>query len=403
MLAHNVSQLESLLMSRTREREFGGFNLSGTLSRVNTVVPAVNVTQTQSGPARATTWEQCVDSLGKSVGHPLLLRKVTREFKPLNGTLTEGPNTYTAKDFYPYMSLDMEDRVHGPSTLPDVTTATTRLRAGTNPGRATLSLYAAIAELRDLPRMLRTKMLVQAAKNPKSFGKKGPRNAGSLYLEWKFGWEPLIRDLSNLMNAVDQIDPRIKEVIALHSNGGLRRRLRLGNSGQMSESGPHFFHTIGTKLFGFKSKSVTTGEMWGTVRWLPSQLPGLITPPPSRKLVYDAITGKSGNHISDVWQLLPWSWMGDWFSNMGSFLEAHANRIPCVATEVWIMRHQRTVTSWERADSQLWAAGGTGSSTYETKERLAGNDSLSVYLPYLNGGQLSILGALASSRSRFGR
>jgi len=312
----------------------------------------------------------------------------------MTGTLVDGSITYTASSWYHTGATTISDDVHVGHTLDNVATATAKLANRTNPGRIVTSIPQFIGELKDFPSMLRRDG------NNLLRHKPSRSSAGGAYLEWTFAWVPLYRDLSNFLNATGIVDSRVKELRSLYENGGLKRRLKLGQSGQHADS-DLAVSTIGTKVFRCTLKGFTKGDQWGTCRWVPTALPTDMSNQGLRKIASDAVYGKSGNHISDVWNLLPWSWMIDWVSNTGDFIESHANTIPCDIRDICIMRHLLTTWSWKRSDAHTWAKGGEGEVRLETKERFMGSYSLSASIPFLNGGQLSILGALIASRRGF--
>jgi hypothetical protein len=143
---------------------------------------------------------------------------------------------------------------------------------------------------------------------------------------------------------------------------------------------------------------ITKGTQWGSVKWIPTAVPKDLSDAKLRELARDAVFGLGGVHISDVWELLPWSWMADWCSNIGDWLQSKRNKIPVVPRNICIMQMRETKGSWTRADNESWLSGGGGTTTLLTKERFMGSGSLSASIPFLNGGQLSILGALLATR-----
>jgi hypothetical protein len=99
---------------------------------------------------------------------------------------------------------------------------------------------------------------------------------------------------------------------------------------------------------------------------------------------------------------MPWSWLIDWFTNVGDYVAAHNNRLGLKATDIAIMRHtQQFVDHVEKlsgpSDLELLQ---TSKATWERKRRsrYVGNPVIKFQIPFLDLGQLSILAALAVSR-----
>lgn len=106
------------------------------------------------------------------------------------------------------------------------------------------------------------------------------------------------------------------------------------------------------------------------------------------------------NLVATAWELFPWSFMIDWFSNVGDLITAANNTVPVEASSVNCMQHRMTSVSWSRADYENDFSGGTALFTRETKRRdVSFGPGLTLSLPLLSGGQLSILGALSASRA----
>lgn len=180
--------------------------------------------------------------------------------------------------------------------------------------------------------------------------------------------------------------------------GGISRRLNLASGSASYEDTLSILSFPSSTIIYGRMSRITKGKQWGSVKWVPTAVPKDLSNSSLRRLARDAVFGLGGVHISDVWELLPWSWMVDWCSNIGDWLQAKRNKIPVVPRDVCIMTYRETKSSWTRADQVLWVSGGGGTSVLETKERALGSGSLSASIPFLNGGQLSILSALIAAR-----
>jgi len=106
---------------------------------------------------------------------------------------------------------------------------------------------------------------------------------------------------------------------------------------------------------------------------------------------------------SELWQLMPWSWLIDWFSNTGEFLDAHRNSVPAEPSLVNVMTTIRSVDKLVRIPGPLdnpLISGGNATYTTTTKARGQSGAVLTADIPHLSGRQLSILGALGLQRLR---
>jgi hypothetical protein len=271
--------------------------------------------------------------------------------------------------------------------------------ARTNPNRPSVSLPVMVAELRDIPRTIRTLALGQFPdKRDKKY------NVGRHYLAYSFGIEPLVKDIERLFKFSDSVDKRVNELDRLSSKGGLHRRINLRERTADGTVGTTTVSSITSILFHANAVVKTESKTWATGWWLPSgDLPRNTQKETLRKarlLVLGLLRNKtiSVSDFSDAWELLPWSWMADWFGNIGEFLMANRNDVPCSPHNICIMENTKTVRTWTMLDA--WCTGRTVTERLETKCREVGIPSLSAGLEFLSPSQMSILGALSIARGR---
>jgi hypothetical protein len=103
-----------------------------------------------------------------------------------------------------------------------------------------------------------------------------------------------------------------------------------------------------------------------------------------------------------AWNVLPFSWLADWFGNFGEWLAAHRNDVPAEPTGPSnIMTLTETYESWQRTDGFKQAiTGAEGRRILRTKERAQSSGTLSAHLPLASARQLSILAALNLQRRK---
>lgn len=376
-------------MPRVRVRET--FNPSGgnAYRRLN----GTDIVDIVQGSTLATR-DRCEDDLGPTKDHPLYISHLNTTYKTINGQdgNPAGPNFRYYREYFP-VSLSPSSHLPLPSR-PSASAAATTLLARTNPGRAEVSIPVFIAELKDLPHMVKSAgdYLLKRRKN-------WFRSTAGQYLSWQFGWSPLFSDLRKMLDFESSVTKRAKEIERLYSNKGLKRRVRLGNWGaaethnsQAIESG------LGTVLSA-RMSIFTQSERWGTVRWLPTDRPtSILDLPDYRKLARKAVFGLSFQ-AEDAWNLIPWSWLVDWFSNAGEYLTAHNNRVPAKPTSINVMTRTSTSRVWTPTSSN-WIKWKPSSADFVTLERYVGGGSLNATLDFLSPRQMSILGALAVTRAK---
>lgn len=252
----------------------------------------------------------------------------------------------------------------------------TRLAAVTNVATPVVSVPQFVGELKDIPHSIYKR------------GKQGLSWAHLDSLGIRFGILPMVSDVLKMMNLADYIDQRDRNISKLVSKNGLKRRVNMGTaSGTATGSEPAYGA-------GATYEVKVTSKRWGTIRWLPAS--GLRVPEEGTaertQFVRGLLTGTSKykdkvGYLSDAWELLPWSWMADWFTNTGEFIQASANRTISFPTQIWIMEtttvHQTITTS-----------SGTCFSYLVSKQRNPGVVTAQMIDPIISGDRAAILSGL---------
>lgn len=361
-------------------------NAGGTAQRWFNCGSVFSTTQTNTGVFRYSA--TCDDITGSSgADHALVIEKFNFDRIPMTGTqmdsLHPGCKLREYVNYYP--SGCWINPGHLPTTLESTVSCSTRLLARTNPNRYDVALPVFIYELKDLPEMLRL------AGN--SILKKG---AGQ-YLSWEFGWKPLIADLKRMLDFTGRVNKRITELHKLHSRGGLRRSMSLSQDTQESASTSTIESNLGVVISGRTTK-FTKAERWGSVRWLPTALPPK-DESEYRRLALRAVYGLELS-ASNLWEAIPWSWLVDWFTDVGDFLVQYNNMIPVIPSTPCIMTRIETKVTIEPTNLPSWLTGGSLIGTRSSKKRELVGAGLTAALPFLTERQLSILGALFITKHR---
>jgi len=261
--------------------------------------------------------------------------------------------------------------------------AATQAAARTNPSRPYVDVVTNALQLGELFH------LIQDAGN--SFF----RNIGNNNLMYQFGIRPVVDDLVSLMNFTDQVNHRVGEIERLRSQHGLRRTVSIGNYGNSAKVNKF----IQTQNFTLREDFdvVTSLSIKAHCRWLPAgDCLSLARPKEMRALARRAVLGLTFD-ASSMWELIPWSWLIDWGTDIGQYFTAHRNIIPATLSDVSVMRHTRTVASWPGKAQDDWSCSGIRY-VRENKTRATSFVAPVAHIPFLNGTQMGIAASLAVTR-----
>ncbi|UJQ85425.1 MAG: putative maturation protein [Alehxovirus allonemorishabitans] len=360
----------------------------------------VPVTELNSSHAASINRSVCDDSHGRPTTDSNL-SIVSTDFSqvgPVQGIFTanpvwDGKASGYVPSFIRFSNIGHLDLPSRPTPASSVAT----LLARTNPSRPEYAPLTLLQDLVDIPGMLKEagKLVTRGHRG----GLRG-RDVGNTHLGLQFGWIPLVNDAIKVIQVHKHIQDRVRELNRLYSTQGLKRRIRLGNWGAASVSAPvmesYPILSISTIL-----STITTSERWGTVRWRPTGT-FLGYRPESHVILQqakDALSGvTSEGTFEGAWDLLPWSWLADWGTNVKDYVMAHANTVPATPSSVNVMT--RTVTVFRPrvlsiTPSYSWEP---GFYSITSKERYVGSGAIDAHIPFLDMGRLSILGALAVQR-----
>jgi hypothetical protein len=302
--------------------------------------------------------------------------------------------------------------------------------ARTRPGNPVASLGQFLIELRDLPQVPFRRLFKSGAtfrdlprlalRELQDF-----RNLGSEYLNVVFGWKPFVSDLQKMYHLWWNIDKQMAKLI--RENGrGIHRKAKLEKGSSVTESSrvvsnnffdgcigrPGLIVPAGTAKTTTVSSTRVETEIWYAAKyryWIPDTSSSLWDAR-ARLALFGALPTPEL-----LWEVLPWSWLIDWFSNVGDVVSnASLNAVDNLVTLYsYTMKKVTTKASWsshcwlqqKTSGSQLWpTADFTVTSTVEKVEKLRiGNNNpfaLGTQLSTLSSGQLAILAALGISRSK---
>lgn len=279
-------------------------------------------------------------------------------------------------------------------------------RNSADPGTPTDDFGQAIAEIRDLPKLLQIAGNNLLAK------------LGGSYLNYSFGWKPFLKDLRALMNIAYILEKRVQ---FLKKNEGLivhRRRPLFTYSGTPSSSRSLTFS--GAVSYG------TTAPVGGTYpitddykvsAWYVSNL--------KYRLLFDTTNWQQNKpfvaalmslrpDFKLIWDICPWTWFIDYFSNIGDLVAGLFDERVTETTilDEWILIDAQIrshcevpVHFKEKAAIPPIPAGYASCETisYLKTRQVPSRQTLPVLRPLdlFTGNQIAIIMALAVSRMRY--
>lgn len=229
------------------------------------------------------------------------------------------------------------------------------------------------------------------------------RNVGGEYLNYQFGIAPLISDLQNFLQALN--DPKLRAAVQ-HQLGQETRVRKLIRKEQ----------TTSTRSLTSAEKSVgpagggtgtitseTKYKIWSSCSFAYYQVSEL------QRLLddLDRMTGGLGvvPTAIDIWNLIPWSWLIDWFTNFNHVITnlSYLGRDGLYLQRGYLMAHYQTREIHVRDHEYLGVKfHSEGVLLQERKYRVKASPFGFGYTwKQFNDFQLSILGALGVSRLRF--
>jgi hypothetical protein len=225
--------------------------------------------------------------------------------------------------------------------------------------------------------------------------------AAKVNILFYFGIIPVISDLEVLIKFQEIKDRRVKEIERLYGKRGLRRTIDYweGSSSQANVYN-QIIQSQGVVLDCDVHK-VTKKVIKSHIRWYPLFPLKPNDQEMSRKL-RAAIFGYDINPYT-IWQLVPWSWLIDYFTNLGDILKGCSNMYEIRHDPVNVMTTTFT-QSWTDNHSVHTNSSGTCTCTpmsvqYVRKDRVYATPSVIALDAVLTPQQLSILGSLAAIRS----
>lgn len=270
------------------------------------------------------------------------------------------------------------------------------------PTQPTFPGLNAIYEMREVPDMLRQRFLPNLA------------GIGNYWLALKFGWQPLLNDIRNMVAFQQKAQNKLKWLLEKDGKP-TRQSVNLLNTSTETPgwSGANYGAlqpVLVTQYYAeeptYTWKRTDTEKVWATGRfrfWLPSGPRDIAW---KRRMMAELFGLYPSPRV--IYNMIPWSWLVDWFTNAGDCLSmldtGVADRL---AADYWYVMHNKTGTISYDCRGKFYQQNG---SKFELSASVLSTSFLkfrSVGSPFgfnvnpngLSPMQLSILGALGLSRS----
>jgi hypothetical protein len=257
---------------------------------------------------------------------------------------------------YPGLNPGTPESSYGSFNLATPSSRYNAILAGSNISTPQVSIPAFLGELPELPMAFR------------NFGRKQlansglPKQAAAANLGWRWGISPLLNDFRAFLAGLDDIQKRLMQLRKLRVDGYYSSTVQLS---KQSYVGPKtsllLYATGGLFVFAYKTTSYSVNE-WGSAQWYVR--PTTVLPPLMEEHNIDPLTWHLP--VSDLrwaqarrlgltpyealaaaWELLPWSWLADWFFGVSNFINAWRNELSLGVRNVCLMRRYRSETTFD--------------------------------------------------------
>lgn len=215
-----------------------------------------------------------------------------------------------------------------------------------NPSKPAVEVGVNLAELAALPLYLQkagVKLHKRVGKNPKrtvDWAQISPENPGSSYLALRYGWEPLLKDVRKLMRLVDAVEKKLSKYRRLEKDGFLRSSSKKFPQRYHQQASRNVLDAYGTL---WNITTVRSTVRWCTLYYTADTSTLFDTDSESLLAARRAAYGLNVDG-STMWQIMPWSWMADWFGNFGDYIDGQRNSIGARLTTCLLMETVETET-----------------------------------------------------------
>lgn len=336
-------------------------------------------------------WGKCEDEVGHW-DHPndLRIRRYDHAHPTLDGYYYSPPGVLNRA--FEHHPVDRLPTPADPSAFwgkPDLNAAALELFSRTNPGSPYVSVPQVIAELKDLPDLVR------------SWGRKVLQWIARGWISWQFAIKPMVSDIRKLLNFQAAVAKRFRYLKQLRDSGSVKRRVQMGyDVDEVTTASTQYLQSIVATVTA-KKKTLYTALSWATCQWRLNPFEYDFNMSTDRDLWDRAVDLCSGvttyEGLQVFWELIPWSWFVDWFWDVGTFIRANNNSVPAHPEWPCLMRTSTARNIYSDYSMPAWVSmNGEYTEFQVVKERwvLPTVPAPSVNFPLIDERKWSILLAL---------
>lgn len=350
----------------------------------------------------------CEDIDGNRMGaNPLCLYRVYKYTPTLSGVAYY--NGKVTRDFraYPpgyHVNSPSDPRtVYALPNMADCEGFAWDILAKTTPASPHVSIPTAIGELKDLPSLIRDwgRGLLRDVRK-----KKFLRRAASGHLTWRWVLKPMIGDVMKMLQFVETANKRFRELKSLRDGRGIRKRCSLLSDATAGSPTRILANSDGAMVYVWRQNKFTL-KRWGSVQWKLRPDSNLLEMDDRELMQFTRrllLGVTSYGTLESAWELLPWSWFIDWFSNAGTLISANNNSVQCQWSKVCVMQTSTSEALIHSTPADIpsyltW--NGEFNWKMVRKDRIPCAPIIpfpSPHIPVFTGRKLSILASLAALR-----
>lgn len=251
----------------------------------------------------------------------------------LNGTLTAQDRTYSS---YPCTALassmpDPDGSLGFPISVGQRLAWAWKVVAETNPERAEVLAPMYVKDFAEIPKLLRWRGLSLL------------NIVGRSVLIDRWVLRPLISDLVKMSNFTQRVHTRLLELNRLAEGKTIRKRVKLGQGAKTYQKANSGMESAAASISGHEYHTYTY-KAWGSIQWFsPSWSPYRSMPPAAleQQAIRDVLGLSTHGALATLWEAIPWSWLVDWFTNVGTLINAAHNSFWLTYRGLCIMLHQK--------------------------------------------------------------
>nr|UJQ85398.1 MAG: hypothetical protein 1 [Leviviridae sp.] len=346
--------------------------------------------------------ESCTDVVGNPKGENvfILQKRDTVACAGVSGSRRIGSVVYTAKLCAPTVA---STGLHFPvaKLVPGYYKNPNEALAESRPDNPDVNIPVFFSELREAPRMLKHigKVAMRWSRlngHPpvrELLNRRDLRQGSEDWLALNFGLRPFLSDLAGISKLARSIEKRHKRFKNWARAGYMSSRSRMGSHSEYEYNRSVVYHLDGNVTWFGSSITEYTTERWCVGKWNVPHYPYESLSSASKYI--SGISTSASLDLPTIWDGLPWSWMSDWFFDLGDIIKIHSNRYGITyRSSVW-MEHQK---AFRRVVPYPYS-GLTGGLVEGLAERKSRTPFLPLTIPsaklnWLSAGQLTSLASL---------